>query len=167
MMEVVIKSLLPALMIIGAATDVTSFRIPNWLTATTAALFIPVALYAGMPLVDFGWHLSMGLILFVAGYILFSLRVFGGGDAKLLAAAGLWFGFGQTLPFLAYTVLTGGVLALVVLGLTVLHIQFDVTGSSLRDSIRKITPRVPYGFALAVGAILATPGAWWMAPAGL
>ncbi len=166
-MEVVIKSLLPALMIIGAATDVTSFRIPNWLTATTAALFIPVALYAGMPLVDFGWHLSMGLILFVAGYILFSLRVFGGGDAKLLAAAGLWFGFGQTLPFLAYTVLTGGVLALVVLGLTVLHIQFDVTGSSLRDSIRKITPRVPYGFALAVGAILATPGAWWMAPAGL
>jgi prepilin peptidase CpaA len=167
MFEVIIKSLLPALMIIGAATDVTSFRIPNWLTATTAALFVPVALYAGMPLAEFGWHVLMGLGLFFAGYVLFALRFFGGGDAKLLAAAGLWFGFGQTLPFLAYTVLAGGVLALVVLAMTVLHIQFDVTGSSLRDGIRKITPRVPYGFALAVGAILATPGAWWMSPPGL
>jgi prepilin peptidase CpaA len=162
MFDIVVKSLLPALMIVGAATDVTSFRIPNWLTALTAALFFPVALYAGMPIQEFGWHLALGALLFVAGYILFALRVFGGGDAKLMAAAGLWFGFGQTVWFLFYTAAAGGALALVVLAMTVLHIQFEVTGASFSDKFRKLTPRVPYGFALAVGAILATPGAWWM-----
>jgi prepilin peptidase CpaA len=162
MFDVVIKCIFPALMIVGAATDVTSFRIPNWLTALTAALFFPAAIYLGMPWPELGWHVALGLVLFFVGYALFAFGVFGGGDAKMLAAAGLWFGLGQTVMFLFYTALAGGLLALFVLGMTILHIQFEVTGSSMREKVRKLTPHVPYGFALAVGAILATPGSWWM-----
>ena len=98
-------ALLPILMITAAISDLASFRIPNWLTLATAALFFPMAWLTGMPLAEFGWHLLAGLILFAAGFLLFSFGLFGGGDAKLMAAAGLWFGTSQTLPFLVATVL--------------------------------------------------------------
>lgn len=162
MFVVVLKSLLPALMILAAAFDVTSYRIPNWLTALTAAMFVPVALYVGMPMAAFGGHVLMGIALFLIGYVLFALGLFGGGDAKLMAAAGLWFGFDRSLNFLLFTGLAGGFLALVVLAMVTLHVNFEVTEASFREKFRKLTPPVPYGFALAVGAILATPGAWWM-----
>ena len=65
MLQTLSTSLLPALMIIAAMTDVTTFRIPNWLTGLIAALFFPMAFLTGMPLLEFGWHLAAGAILFV------------------------------------------------------------------------------------------------------
>ena len=47
--------------------------------------------------------------------LLFQLRLVGGGDAKLLAAAALWVGYEQLIPFLVYVTIFGGVLALVLL----------------------------------------------------
>src|SRR6185436_13235717 len=82
-------SIFPFLMIIAGAGDALSLRIPNWLTLTIFAAFFPLAWATGMP-----------------------LGVFGGGDAKLMAAAGVWFGSTQALPFLAFTVIAGGVLAI-------------------------------------------------------
>ncbi len=159
-------AVLPILMIVAALSDLMSLRIPNWLTALTAVLFFPMAFLTGMPLAEFGWHILAGVILFAAGFTLFSLRFFGGGDAKLMAAAGLWFGTAQTMPFLVATVIAGGVLALAVafwsLFMTLVDIHGTGENTQLGKAARKIKPKLPYGFAFAIGAIVAFPQTWWM-----
>ena len=162
-------SLLPALMIAAAVSDVFSLRIPNWLTGLTALLFIPMAALTGMPLAEFGWHLLSGLILFVFGYFLFSFGLFGGGDAKLMAAAGLWFGTSGSISFLFMTAMAGGALAIGVGLWSLLVMAVDIHGSGavagMGEAAKKIKPKLPYGFAFAIGAILAFPQSWWMAAA--
>jgi prepilin peptidase CpaA len=157
---------LPALMILAAVSDCASLRIPNWLTGFTALAFFPMAWATGMPIAELGWHVLAGIILFFAGYALFALGLFGGGDAKLMAAAGLWFGTAQSLNFLTMTAIAGGILALVIAVWAAAFLSWDMSGSErtlpLRQRLRQWAPKVPYGIALAVGAILAFPGTWWM-----
>lgn len=166
MIHTLSTTVLPILMIAAAMSDLTSFRIPNWLTILTAALFFPMAWLTGMPLADFGWHLLAGVILFFSGFALFSFGFFGGGDAKLMAAAGLWFGTAQTIPFLAFTVMAGGVLGLAVMGWSMVMATADFHGLDEKGRIgrvaHKIKPKLPYGFAFAIGAIVAFPQSWWM-----
>ena len=166
MIHILSIALLPILMIVAAISDLMSFRIPNWLTLLTAVLFFPMAWLTGMPLVEFGWHLAAGLILFVAGFALFSFGLFGGCDAKLMAAAGLWFGTAQTLPFLVATVLAGGGLAIAVAVWSLIMTVFEIHGPGENTRLvrvaRKIRPKLPYGFAFAIGAIVAFPQSWWM-----
>lgn len=157
---------LPSLMIVAAVSDCASLRIPNWLTGLTALAFFPMAWATGMPLAELGWHVLAGFVLFFAGYALFALGLFGGGDAKLMAAAGLWFGTAQSLNFLAMTVIVGGLLALVVMAWSMISFSWDISGSErtlpLRQRLKQLAPKVPYGIALAAGAILAFPDTWWM-----
>jgi prepilin peptidase CpaA len=119
-----------------------------------------------MPLAEMAWHLLAGSILFFAGYALFALRLFGGGDAKLMAAAGLWFGTSGSLNFLIMTAIAGGILALIVAAWSAFSLSWEISGSErtlpLRQRLSQWAPKVPYGIALAVGAILAFPGTWWM-----
>ncbi len=163
-------SLLPILMIVAAVSDLMSFRIPNWLTALIAALFFPMALLTGMPLAEFAWHLLAGIILFAAGFALFSVGLFGGGDAKLMAAAGLWFGTSQSLPFMVMTVFAGGALAIAValwsLLVSIMQMQGMTATSRVGRLAGAVKPKLPYGFAFAVGGIIAFPQTWWMTAVG-
>jgi prepilin peptidase CpaA len=158
--------ILPALMIIAAFTDIMAYRIPNWLTVLIAVLFFPMAYLTHMPLVEFGSHVLAGGILFVVGYALFAFGVWGGGDSKLMAAAGFWFGTSQVMEFLVLTSLAGLVLAAGIMCWSVFMVMWDfhdpVAGTVVDKEIRKLKPKLPYGFAFAVGAILAFPNTWWM-----
>ena len=160
-------SLLPILLIIAAMGDVMALRIPNWLTLATAALFFPMALLTGMPLPEFGLHILAGLMLFAVGFVFFQFGVFGGGDAKLMAAAGLWFGTSQTLPFLFATALAGGALAFVIGAWSMFLMTWEIHGSgegfgTIGKKIRELKPNVPYGMAFAIGGILAFRETWWV-----
>lgn len=167
MLQILSNSILPILLIIAGTTDVLSLRIPNWLTALTAALFFPMALATGMPLAEFQMHVLVGVGLFVAGFLFFQLGMFGGGDAKLMAAAGLWFGTAQALPFLFMTAMAGGVLALFVGLWSMMWLHWDIHASdikvgSLGKRVLALKPNVPYGLAFAVGGIIAFRDTWWM-----
>jgi prepilin peptidase CpaA len=167
MLHTLSVSLLPVLLMVAAASDVMSLRIPNWLVILMAALFFPLALLTGMPLHDFGMHVLAGVGLFLAGYIFFELGLFGGGDAKLMAAAGLWFGTSQTLPFLFMTAMAGGLLAIIVGIWSMISLSWEIQGDtklteSLGKRIRGLKPNVPYGFAFALGGIIAFKDTWWM-----
>jgi prepilin peptidase CpaA len=155
---------LPLLMLLAAANDVASMQIPNWLTALIAVLFFPMAYLTGMPLSEFWYHALAGVALFFAGYVMFALKLFGGGDAKLMAAAGLWFGTAETMGFLFYTAVAGGVLALsyVLWSVVVAALKTRAGATtSYRETLRAIAPKLPYGCALAAGAIIAFPASWW------
>jgi prepilin peptidase CpaA len=159
-------SVFPLLMIVAGAGDALSLRIPNWLTLTIFAAFFPLAFATGMPFAVFGFHVLTAVVLFVAGFILFSAGLFGGGDAKLLAAAGIWFGSSQALPFLVFTVLAGGILALCVVSWSFISMGWDIHTASWVKKISGLRPKVPYGYAFAIGAIMAFPQSWWMVASG-
>jgi prepilin peptidase CpaA len=156
---------LPLLMLLAAANDLAAMRIPNWLTALIAVLFFPMAVLTNMPVSEIGSHAIAGVILFFAGYMLFTMRLFGGGDAKLMAAAGLWFGSKDAMQFLVMTAVAGGVLALVYMIWTAITLmKSDVDSNetlSFRQRLKRVSPKLPYGCALAAGAILAFPITWW------
>ncbi len=156
----------PGLMVLAGAGDVLNMRIPNRLVAVIVASFFPLALWAGLPLATIGIHAATGACALLAGFLLFSGRIIGGGDAKLFAAAALWFGFPNMLSFLVYTTLAGGVLALVVAAWSAIRWEIDVRGLDDQGVFERLSPNVPYAYALAAGALLASPSAWWMAAAG-
>ena len=61
--------------------------------------------------------LGAGAVMLIAGFALFAAGIFGGGDAKLLAASALWFGWPGIARYIFVVALLGGLLALVILGL--------------------------------------------------
>ena len=121
-----------------------------------------MAIATAMPLEQFGFHVLTGVALFAVGFALFAAGLFGGGDAKLLAAAGLWFGWPQTVPFLVLTALAGGLLALVIGSWSAIAMSSEIHGGSWAKRLSAVKPNVPYGYAFAAGAILAFPESWWM-----
>ena len=162
MFQKFVVSALPILMILAAALDLVSLRIPNWLNLLLAALFFPAAWLVSMSGNEVMWHLVAGFGMLVIGYTCFALGFFGGGDAKLIAAAGLWFGTAYTLPFLFYAVMAGGVLAAIVAGMSILGVELEAKHTKIFEHYQKLKPKVPYGIALAVGAIMAIPETPWI-----
>jgi prepilin peptidase CpaA len=156
----------PVLMIIAGTGDALSMRIPNWLTILIALLFFPMALLTGMPWSLLGVHVLVGIAMFLAGFAFFALSLFGGGDAKLLAAAGLWLGWPDLMPFLVMTAFAGGALALCVGLWSAINTASEIKDGSIFKYLGTLKPNVPYGYAFAIGAILAFPQSWWM-PQGL
>lgn len=165
MTSFLMATLFPLLMIIAGAGDALSMRIPNWLNALIAACFFPMAFAAGMPLDMLAVHLLTALALLVAGYVLFASGFFGGGDAKLLAAAGLWLGYPHAMGFVVLTALVGGGLAAVVGAWSLLKLDSEIHEGFISRRLGFLKPDLPYGIALAAGAILAFSQSWWMSAA--
>jgi prepilin peptidase CpaA len=141
-----------------------TFRIPNWLNALIVVLFFPMALVTGMPAEAILWHVIAAIAVLAVGFGLFSTGLIGGGDAKLLAAVGLWFGWPALLPFLVFTTIAGGVLALAVNLWALVEVERDVQGYGWMKRWFNFKAKLPYGMAIAAGAIIAFPGTWWWMP---
>lgn len=166
MVDFLSLTLFPALMIIAGAGDALSLRIPNWLTGGIVLLFFPMALLTGMPLQDVGLHVLAGFGVLVAGFVIFSVGLFGAGDAKLLAAAGLWLGWPDLLPFLLLSALAGGIVGLCIAAWALINQHSEIHDGAIFRRLGALKPSVPYGYAFAIGAILAFPESWWMTSAG-
>ena len=147
----------PALVIWAAFRDATTMTIPNRLTLLTAAAFAPAALAAGLPLPAWGLALAAGGAALLVGVVMFAMGWIGGGDAKLFAACGLWLGLSAAAPFLLWTALAGGALAtLLILG----RRASDLLPGFGPAWIQRLLTRgegVPYGVAIAAGALAAFP----------
>ncbi|HEY0838109.1 MAG TPA: prepilin peptidase [Azospirillum sp.] len=153
-------TLLPTLyavpLAMAMAWDLTSFRIPNWLTGALAAAFPVVALLAPDG-VAWGGHLAAGAIAFALGTALFALRAMGGGDVKLLGAVALWLGLGQLAEFLLLTGVLGGVLTLALLLSRQMlpPLLASLPGDGVPALPRLLLPgeAIPYGVAIGAAAL--------------
>lgn len=95
------------------------------------------------------------IIVFAITFILFSLRMLGAGDSKLAAAIALWTGFKGLMPFLFFMGIVGGILGLIALYLKKNKPIANPKEGSWFDRVQKGESAVPYGIAIAVGAVVA------------
>ena len=99
------------------------------------------------------FDLLAALIIFVVGVVLFALNMLGGGDAKLAPGAVLWAGYDGLFEFIIVMTLAGGVLAVVLL-LGRLALRAAGAAPDRVPVVFQSGKPVPYGIAIAVGAIL-------------
>ena len=146
------------LVIVAALRDVTSYTIPNWLSLALLAAFPVAALSLGLSLPVVGLHVAVGAGALVAGMAMFARGWIGGGDAKLFAAAALWLGWPAIVTDLAVTGLAGGALAVVLMALRSTHVRpFVPSGPAWFGRLTERGENVPYGVAIAAGALAAFP----------
>ena len=107
-LDIVRLTLFPALMAFAAASDLFTMTISNRVSLALAVGFLALALLSGMPFLDILSHIGAGLTVLIVAFGCFAMGWVGGGDAKVAAAAALWFGFGHLLNYLLYASLFGG-----------------------------------------------------------
>src|ERR1700761_2904695 len=86
-------SLFPALMAFAAASDLLTMTISNRVSLLLAGAFLVLAIASGMAPTDILLHVGAGAFMLVVAFSCFAMGWVGGGDAKIAAAAALWFGF--------------------------------------------------------------------------
>lgn len=152
----------PALMALAAACDVATMTIPNRISIALAGLFFVAAWFTHLSLLDTALHAGVGAAALVLMIVAFALGWLGGGDAKLIAAASLWIGPAAAAPFVLFTAVAGGALALALMGARFYGAPLVTRGPEWLK--RLLTPKgaIPYGVAIAVGAIAAFPNAGLM-----
>jgi prepilin peptidase CpaA len=165
--QTVANLLISTFLCAAAWCDVTTRKIPNQLTlgGLVAAFALRVPL---------GWEASLrglegfGVALVVALFF-YALGAVGGGDAKLLAVVGAFLGSGALPGALAYIVLLGAALALVMMarrGLLFLLLfntlelfrtrRFLARADGVRIVDAPSALTIPYAVPIAVGSLL-----WW------
>lgn len=150
----------PLLMAFGAAMDLLTMTIPNRISLLLVAAFVVVAPVAGLSTQDILIHLGVGALMLVAGFALFAFGGFGGGDAKLLAAASLWIGFHELGPFVMAVTLFGGVLAVAI----ILYRQLPpLPLPEWAERLKEPGTGIPYGIAIMAGALAVYPNTVWFA----
>ncbi|MEN8260683.1 MAG: A24 family peptidase [Pseudomonadota bacterium] len=159
-------------LVAATLTDATRHRIPNPLTL--GGILIAIAWHSWMS----GWlgllnslgGLALGLLLLLPLYL---RRVMGAGDVKLMATAGAFLGWSDTLIATSFSLMAGGVFALFLLlahgGGGALLRRWLVTFKALftTGEFIYIRPqpteaaamRFPYAVAIAVGTTVCL---WWL-----
>ncbi len=167
MIQTVANVALIGLACTAAWLDSTTHRIPNWLTVTGLASALMLRAPLGLATLGSGLE-GLGVALAVS-LGLYAVRAIGGGDVKLLAAVGAFFGFPAVIGALALMAVLGAAFALVSMvrrGLLPLLIfnTVDLVKSwrslgragQLRTLESPGALTIPYAVPIAVGTLI-----WW------
>jgi prepilin peptidase CpaA len=157
MIEPILLAMVCAAAITGAVYDLSTFTIPNWISLGLLALFPASALATGLSLGDAGIHLAVGAGALLVGMALFAGGIVGGGDAKLFAALALYMGLQSVIPYVFAVALAGGVLAALLLVMRWLPVRVFLSRFVWMQKLSGAGVGVPYGVAIAAGAIVALP----------
>jgi len=161
-LEILVLTILPALLILTAIWDITSFTIPNYLVLALLSLFILFAGGAAIGGTGLGWdeagyHLLAGVIGLVLGMVLFATGIIGGGDAKLFAVTTLWLGLNALFQYALLVTLLGGVLTLAILFIRRTPLPLFLLKYEWVRRLHDRKAGIPYGVALAAAALITLP----------
>jgi prepilin peptidase CpaA len=144
-------------MLVAAIRDLAAWSLPNWLTICVALGYVAWALATGATWPMIGWSLAAGALVLAAGYLLFTLNLWGAGDGKMAAAVALWIGLNfDLLRFFLVVSLAGGVLAIAAL---LIHAATGKPqlppGDPKAETARRnpLKARARYGVAIAIGGL--------------
>ena len=158
MLDYPLLLIFPIAMIYAAAMDFFTMTIPNRVSLALIVGFFAAAVLGGL-----GWMdilqarrsrlrscLSITVVMFSQGWL-------GGGDAKLLAAASLWFGFNQLLDYVVMVALFGGVLGIAASWLPQRHSAVIIAGRDWAERLHDKKAGIPYGVALGAAGLWVFP----------
>ena len=154
--------LFPALMAFAAASDLFTMTISNRVSLALVAGFLVLAPLGGMGFHDILSHLGAGVSVLTVAFACFAMGWIGGGDAKLAAVTALWFGFGHLMNYLVYASLFGGALTLLLLEFRQWPLPYAFAGQTWLLRLHAKDSGIPYGIALAIGALVIYPQTDWI-----
>jgi prepilin peptidase CpaA len=152
----------PALMAFAAASDLFTMTISNRVSLALAAGFLAMAFACGMAPADILMHLAAAATVLMAAFGCFAMGWIGGGDGKVAASAALWFGFAHLLNYMVYASLFGGALTLVLLQFRQWPLPYALAGQTWLLKLHAKDSGIPYGVALAAGALFVYPETEWI-----
>ncbi len=138
----------------AALSDLVRYRIPDLAASAVAAGFVAAVVAGGASLPTTLNHIAAAALVLAVGLGLGIRGWFGGGDAKLLAAAALWYGWNLLPGFLVIVALAGGVLAAVVYTARRLAPRGTIGRAGWLARLLDPADGVPYGVAIAAATAL-------------
>ena len=157
-MSAIIALVFPLTLIAGAVSDLFRYEIPNSLSLSLLLGYVAYAIALDSDVVSAIQGLTSGLVVLVAGLVLFRLQFLGGGDVKLLAAAAPWIGWLGLPSFLIWTALWGGLLAVVILIGRGWAKRTSIWGPQWWQRLLAVGGGVPYGIAICAGGLMSWTG---------
>lgn len=154
--------LFPALVAFAAASDIFTMTISNRVSLALVVGFFIVAVAGGMAPYDLMTHVGAGALVLAVTFTCFAMGWVGGGDAKVAASVALWFGFAHLMDFALYASLFGGALTLLLLQFRQWPLPFGLAGQAWLARLHAKETGIPYGIALAFGALLVYPHTEWV-----
>jgi prepilin peptidase CpaA len=154
--------LFPALMAFAAASDLFTMTISNRVSLALIAGFVALALLGGMGLHHMLMHIGAGAAVLAVAFACFAMGWVGGGDAKVAASVALWFGFDHLLNYLVYASLFGGALTLLLLEFRKWPLPYPLAAQAWLNRLHDQQSGIPYGIALALGALMVYPQTEWI-----
>ena len=122
------------------------------------AAFVLSALYIGLSPELAAKHVGVAVAVLAVGFILFAFNLLGGGDAKLMAATAIWFGFSPVLiQYFLTAALLGGALTLLILKFRNSYIGYVSVNNVLLRNLADHKAGIPYGIALGTAGLFAYP----------
>jgi prepilin peptidase CpaA len=166
MVEAAILVVFPFAMAFAATSDLLSMTIQNRVSLILMVSFAVLAPLTGMPWDVYGMHFVAGLAVLAVTFALFATGTMGGGDAKLMAATAIWFGWNlELVTYILMLSLLGGLLTLAILNYR--RSEMMVVYAARFQFMRRLAQTdegVPYGIALGLAGLMSFPnsplGVW-------
>lgn len=160
--ELCVLLIFPFALIFAGITDAMSFTIPNRISFALFIGFMVLVPFSGLTLAEIGSHVMVGFFMLVVGFILFARGYFGGGDAKIIAAASLWLGPEYTGMFILIAAFFGGVLSVIVLKIYQTPFPSWLANQKWLINYQTGTAAVPYGIAIGLAGLSVYPYSHWL-----
>ncbi len=157
MVTMALSLVFPMVMVVAMVADFRTFHIPNSLPLILVLAYPLAALSAGFTWQQILWAFAVGMLALLVAVVMFAVKIMGGGDGKLLAAAALWTGQERILEFLLLTALAGGVLALSLMLYRRLPLASTLAGMATMRQLHEKKQDVPYAIAIGIAGLLAYP----------
>lgn len=148
-------------MAFAGSMDLITMTIPNRISLFLVAGFLALAPFVGLTPAQYGAHLATGAAMLAIGIFMFSRGWIGGGDAKIFAAAALWFGFDHLGDFTLLSAMAGGVLTITLLVFRTLPLPTSARTLDWLVHLHHPRTGVPYGIAMAAAALMVYPSTPW------
>lgn len=151
----------PLVFAYAASSDLFSMRISNRLALIFLAAFPVFAYGIGMSWQNAFAHLGVGVITFIAVYLLWMFKCIGGGDAKFAAVAAIWMGPELTIMFFALTSIYGSIMAFAFILMRSRFLPGFMVKMEWAMRLHTVK-RIPYGLALGAAGLQLYSMSDWM-----
>ncbi len=128
--------------------DVTRYTIPNWLVGSLLVLY-PLAFFLHPHGADWKMALAAMGLVFACGFVVFALKIMGGGDIKLITVLALWVGWNYLADFVVLFALLGGVFSIFLLITRKIFPYLPIPKTIKTPRVFQNKAPIPYGVAIA------------------